>query len=180
MAEQLTGKTIWNEASKAGLALGGLCIAYMVINNLLALIPGGTIIIFLKSVVTFLLWAGKLFGCIYLMRFFMLKLTIDFPEAINKDTYKLGVASAFLSALIVAAANMAYTMFFAAEELQEALTQSLSTIPLDSNSTAMMESMMQNLPTITFFSQLIYCFLFGWVLSAILSSNIPSKNPFNN
>ena len=35
-----------------------------------------------------------------------------------------------------------------------------------------------NLGTISFFTNLIYCFLFGTVLSAILSRNIPSRNPF--
>jgi hypothetical protein len=32
--------------------------------------------------------------------------------------------------------------------------------------------------TVSFFTNLIYCFLFGVVLSAILSRNIPSRNPF--
>ena len=51
---------------------------------------------------------------------------------------------------------------------------------MDSNSMALMDSYMQRLPQITFFSNLIYCFVFGTVLSYILSRNIPSRDPFAN
>ena len=37
-----------------------------------------------------------------------------------------------------------------------------------------------NLPSFSFFVNLIYCWLFGTVLSAILSRNIPSRNPFTD
>ena len=36
-----------------------------------------------------------------------------------------------------------------------------------------------NMERVSFFTNLIYCFIFGTILSAILSSNIPSKNPFD-
>ena len=41
-----------------------------------------------------------------------------------------------------------------------------------------MDTYMENLPQITFISNLIYCFLYGMILSFILSRNIPSKDPF--
>jgi hypothetical protein len=43
---------------------------------------------------------------------------------------------------------------------------------------AAVERTMGNLPQYTFVSTLIYCFLYGSVLSAFLSRNIPSRNPF--
>ena len=43
-----------------------------------------------------------------------------------------------------------------------------------------LEEMLPKLPTITFFSQFIYCWLFGTVVAAIFSRNIPSSNPFDN
>ena len=49
---------------------------------------------------------------------------------------------------------------------------------LDSNTLSQMDKMLGKMPQITFFSNLIYCFIFGTVLSAILSRNIPSKDPF--
>ena len=49
---------------------------------------------------------------------------------------------------------------------------------LDANARQMMEKMKDKMPVIGFFSQLIYCSLYGYVLSLILSRNIPSRNPF--
>ena len=40
--------------------------------------------------------------------------------------------------------------------------------------------MIPRLPTFSFFVNLFYCWLFGTVLSAILSRNIPSRNPFTD
>ena len=51
---------------------------------------------------------------------------------------------------------------------------------LDSNSMSMLEKMEEDYPQISFFSTLIYCFLYGTVLSAILSRNIPERDPFAN
>ena len=42
----------------------------------------------------------------------------------------------------------------------------------------LMETYMEKLPQITFFSNLIYCTAYGTVLSFILSRNIPSRDPF--
>ena len=42
----------------------------------------------------------------------------------------------------------------------------------------MMEEMIPKLPTMTFFLNFFWCWLFGTVLSAIFSRNIPSSNPF--
>ena len=51
---------------------------------------------------------------------------------------------------------------------------------MDSNTMAQMDKMMTKMPQITFFSNLIYCFIFGTILSLILSRNIPNKDPFAN
>ena len=47
-----------------------------------------------------------------------------------------------------------------------------------SNSMTLMETYLENLPVITFFSSMLYCFVFGKVLSFILSRNIPNRDPF--
>ena len=49
---------------------------------------------------------------------------------------------------------------------------------LDANMLAGIEKTMRYMPQYTFFTTLIYCYLYGSVLSAILSRNIPSRNPF--
>ena len=72
-------------------------------------------------------------------------------------------------------------LFITPEAMQETVNAVLSQYAgmLDTNTMNSVEQMMGKLPAITFFSNLIYCFLYGTVLSAILSSNIPSKNPFD-
>lgn len=180
MEAELNGKTIWNEAGKAGIALGGTVIGCSLLSSGLGHLGGGTMVTFLVSVINFLVWLAKLVGCIWIMRYFMQKLVRDYPEADNHHTYVLGVESAILSALIVAAFTMATVMFVSPESYQEAFETAMAqtSAMLDSNSRAMIEGMMQNLPIIMFVSNLVYCFIYGWILSAILSRNIPSSNPF--
>jgi hypothetical protein len=48
---------------------------------------------------------------------------------------------------------------------------------MDSNTSAAMEKSMQNFPQMTFFSNLIYCFGYGTILSYIISRYIPSNDP---
>jgi hypothetical protein len=49
---------------------------------------------------------------------------------------------------------------------------------MDSNTLAQTEKMLDNMSSITFFSNLIYCSIYGILLSGILSRMIPSKDPF--
>jgi hypothetical protein len=62
-------------------------------------------------------------------------------------------------------------------EMKALMMQEMSSL-MDSNTAEMMEKTFDNLPQYMFFANLIYCFLYGTVLSAILSRNIPSRNPF--
>ena len=49
---------------------------------------------------------------------------------------------------------------------------------MDSNSKEVMRKMLDMMPQLTFFSNLIYCFLFGTVVSAVLSRSVPPRDPF--
>ena len=42
------------------------------------------------------------------------------------------------------------------------------------------EQIMPKMPTIMFFSNLIYCTLFGIIVTAFVSKNTASSNPFKN
>ncbi|MGN0189424.1 MAG: hypothetical protein ACI395_07915, partial [Candidatus Cryptobacteroides sp.] len=48
----------------------------------------------------------------------------------------------------------------------------------DSNTLSALGEMEGSMPKIIFFSNLIYCFIYGVVLSLILSRRIPSDDPF--
>lgn len=90
------------------------------------------------------------------------------------------MAMAFLSALVYSAISFADVAFISADFYAEQIDQVMQATAsmMDSNTLNEMDKMMERLPQMTFFSNLIYCFIYGTLLSAILSRNIPSRDPF--
>lgn len=174
-------KSFWNSAASAGMVLGGVCVVYLILNWLLSLVADKSaatgIIAMLANII---LWAAKFGGCIWLMKFFLLRFSEAFPEADNGDVFKYGMLVALFSALIYSAAYLAYMLFLAPDQIQEVFDSLADNPMMNSNSLEMLEEMMPKMPTISFFMNLVYCWLFGTVLSAIFSRNIPSSNPFRN
>jgi len=172
-------KTSWEAAGRAGLVLGGVCIAYVLLGLLVAkLAEGGTAAIILGNILSTLLWIVKFVGCIWLMRVFMLKFAGDNPEVDNHDTYSFGVKVAFLSALVYSAFYLLYVLFINPDIFRESISMLSENPMFTSEMMDEVEAMIPKMPAITFFSNLIYCTLFGVIVSAILSRNIPSRNPF--
>lgn len=172
-------KDLWDSAGKAGLVIGAVSCAYMALSQLLASFNPSPVVAALIAVLDIILWAGKFAGCILLMKWFMTKFAAAHPGLSNNDTFKFGVAVALLSALIYSGFYLAYVTIIAPdvftnalETVQESYGSMMGQEALDA-----MENM--NMASISFFSNLIYCFLFETVLSLILSKNIPSRNPFN-
>ncbi len=177
MAE--TKNLLWESAGKAGLVLGGVSIAYLLCTMLTGkLAENGPV--FLMSVVNLLLWLAKFAGCIYLMRWFMLRFSQADPEADNARVFRFGTLTALLSALLYAGAYLAYTTFIAPDSFDQAMEILRDNPMIDANTMDQMEQMIPQMPTFSFFFNLIYCWLFGTVLSAIFSRNIPPQNPFAN
>ena len=175
MEQNLIRKDMWNTAAKAGLVLGLISTVYMFLTQLMAGSSG-----FMMTILSFLLWAAKFGGCIWIMSFFMKAHVTEHPEVDNKGTCNLGMATALLSALVYSAAAFANIAFISGDAMIEQMNQIMQQMGsmMDSNTMNMMETYMENLPQITFFSNLIYCFIYGTVLSYILSRNIPSRDPF--
>ena len=177
MAE--TKNLLWESAGKAGLVLGGVSIAYLLCTMLTGkLAENGPV--FLMTVVNLLLWLAKFAGCIYLMRWFMLRFSQADPEADNARVFRFGTLTALLSALLYAGAYLAYTTFIAPDSFDQAMEILRDNPMIDANTMDQMEQMIPQMPTFSFFFNLIYCWLFGTVLSAIFSRNIPPQNPFAN
>ena len=176
MAEQKN--ILWEHAGKAGLVLGGVSILYMLITMLTGKAAEAGNAVFLMSMLNLLLWVAKLAACIFLMRFFMLKFSQADPTADNARVFRFGMAVALLSALLYSAFYLAYVSFIAPDTFEQALTVLEDNPMFDSNSMSMVEDMLPKMPTISFFANLIWCWLFGTILSAIFSRNIPPKNPF--
>lgn len=176
-------KTIWDMASKAGLALGLISTAYFGIGILgSSLNPRPGVQSALFSLVTAALWAAKFVACIAVMKLFMQKLVSEESDADNSDTFRLGVASAFLSALIYAGAYLIYVRYINPEMLSESISTVMEQMGslMDSNARQEIDDIIPRLPSLTFFANLAWCFLYGTVLSAILSRNIPDSNPFSD
>lgn len=168
---------IWNHAAYAGLALGSVSTAYMFLTQFLGtsgLNP------FISTALTFILWGAKFGGCIYIMITFMKKAASETPEADASTTFKFGMVASFLSALVYAAATFANIAYISADLMAEQYAKILDIYKsmMDSNSMSMIDDMMGRLPQISFFSNLIYCFIYGTLLSSILSRTIPGNNPF--
>ena len=177
MEQNVIQKNMWNTAGKAGLFLGLVSTAFLFISQGIGQIE---IPALLNSILGFVLWAVKFVGCIWIMRFFMKKFVSENSSATNSDTFKLGMAMALLSALVYSAFSFANVAFLYPDlftEQMDTVMQQMAPM-LDSNTAAEMDRTMQNLPQITFFSNLIYCFLFGTIVSFALSRSIPSRDPF--
>lgn len=177
MAEQKN--IIWESAGKAGLVLGGVSIVYMLCTMLTGkLAENGPVV--LLSLLNGVLWIAKFVACIYLMRLFMLRFSKADPSADNARVFRFGMLTALFSALLYSAFYLAYVSFIAPDTFEQALGMLEDNPFLDSNSMAAIEEMMPRLPTISFFVNLVWCWLFGTVLAAIFSRSIPSTNPFTD
>lgn len=173
---------MWDAASKAGLALGAVSCAFMLINPLTAIKSSSVVLNLFGSFLGLVLWAAKFFGCIWLMKYFMKKLCKDFPDADNMHTRRLGIMAAALSALVYSAFSLAYVSYINPEMFNESLDlvmQSYSSM-LSSDELSQIEEMKGDMGKLSFFSNFFYCLIYGCILSAIVSRNIPSQNPFED
>lgn len=178
MKENITTGILLNKAGIAGIVLGLVSTAYIFISTGIASITSPV----LNTLLTILLWTVKFVLCIWLMIFFMKRLAKSYGNVTNSTTFKFGTTVAACSALIFAAASLANVTIINPDLISrqmEAVVQILGS-KADSNTLAALGDMEESMPEIVFFSNLFYCFLYGVVLSLILSRRIPSNDPFAN
>ena len=178
MEQNTVKKNLWNTAGIAGLALGAVSTAYLFAGQFIS----GTLApaTLWQSALSNTLWVIKFLGCIWIMNFFMKKFAAENKEVDTKTVFRMGMVTALLSAIMFSAISLANMLYFSADyynNLYQTLAQQTAAT-LDSNSLSMLEKIISNMPQIIFFYNLTYCFLFGTVLSAILSRNIQGKDPF--
>ena len=178
MEQNALKNKMWNAAGTAGLALGAVSAAYLFATQMISgsLEPATAG----QMVISTLLWIAKFGGCIWLMNFFMKKYAEDNKLTDSKSVFRMGMATGLLSALMFSAIYLANMLYISPEFYDEVFQTAIQQMSsqLDSNSTAMLEKIIAKLPQITFFYNLGYCFVYGTVLSAILSRNIVAKDPF--
>lgn len=173
--EKLERGTLLNKASIAGAVFGLISGSYIFITNAMASAQVG-------GILASLLWIAKFGGCIYLMIFFMKKLVNEFDDVQNSDTLKFGVLTALFSAIITAAASYIASEYVFPDLLNKQidLVYQMYGEMLDSNSMSVLDRMTENYSTISFFSQLIWCFIYGTILSVIISGKVPTPDPFKD
>ncbi len=175
---------IWNEAGKSGLVLGLVSIVYMVVASLVSKLGATGATAFLIGFLNFILWAAKLFICIWLMRTFMLHFSAKNPSADNRKVFRFGMVTALYSSLLFSAFYLVYVLYINPESLTASFDAIMAQYSgmVDSQTLESMENMKSEMPAISFFSNFIWCWLFGTIISAIFSKNIPSSSsdPFKD
>ena len=173
---------IWEHAGKAGLVLGGVSIVYMVLTMLTGKLAedAGAGLTTVLGLVNFLLWGIKFAACIFLMRFFMLRFSQADPSANNARVFRFGTLAALLSALLYSAFYMAYVSFIEPDTFEKTLEMLQDNPMLGAAQMDSLEELIPRMPTLSFFVNLVWCWLFGTVLAAIFSRNIPPQNPFTD
>ena len=182
MEETFTRKDFWDGAGKAGIVLGVVSILYMLIEQFLLQGLAEKIGAFPSTIITFVLWAAKFAGCILLMHWFMKRFADRFEDVTRRDVNRYGNAVALTSALIYSAFVLAWSKFIDPDMFSRAFeiaAEQYSSF-MDSDTMDMMEQMKGKMPVIAFFSNFIYCYLFGAILSSILAPGIgKDSNPFS-
>lgn len=171
--DKIDKKTISSEAARVALVFGLISGGYVLVDPVLA----GIGIPFVVNALSIILWAGKLCGCIYLMRYFMLKLSSAYAGVGRRELVRFGTLVALFSAIITAVCCYVSVEYLFPERYTaafDALGQQMGS-SLDSNTRASLQQMESNLPGISTMSNFIWCFAYGWVLSVILAGNVSSR-----
>lgn len=173
LMDKIDKKTIGSEAARVALVFGLISGGYVLIDPLLTQI-GVPIIANGLSIV---LWAAKFCGCIYLMRFFMLKLSMMYGGVGRRELIRFGTLVALFSAIITAVCCYVSIEYLFTDQYTAAfdtLWQQMGST-LDANTREGLQSMESNLAQISTISNFLWCFIYGWALSGILSGSVSSR-----
>ena len=160
---------------------GLVSVAYNYISIYLGSLVGSSFLLnFFASVGVWLLRVAKIVGLILLMRACMTRLTRNYSEVTNGDTFLLGIAISALSAIIVAGFTLLDCTVLLPTHYQDVMNQVMAELQpsMDANLRSAMEDVLSNFSGIMFWSTLFYCILYGVILSRILSRRIPAQDPF--
>lgn len=176
MKKEFSSSLSWNSAAVAGLVMGAATIALDYLPMLPALLGGDSVI---GDLLGGVLKIAKIIVCIYLFRVLMLR----FFNAVQTDyagLQRYGLKVALFSSILVAGFSILQILVINPEMMTQTIQAVQNTYQnvLDSNTMAAMEKMISKLPVITFFSSLIYCYLWGWILSMTFARRLFPVNAF--
>ncbi len=176
MKKEFSSGASWNSAALAGLAMGAATIALDYLPMLPAFIGCGEIA---SELLGGALKIVKVLACIYLFRALMLR----FFNTVRTDYARLqryGLKLALFSSILVAGFSVLQILVINPDMLSQTAQAVQNTYRhmMDSNTAAAMEKMISKLPVITFFSSVVYCYLWGWILSTTFARKLFPVNPF--
>lgn len=167
----IDSNTIWNEAGKAGLVFGLFSTLCLSLKQLVGLSGSSALTITASAI----LWAVEFFGCIFLMRRYLIRMRDRF-SADMADCKSFGKRTALLSGLILAAAATYFILKMPSEETNKLIAD--ATASLGSEERLRFAKAMDSFPLVFFFIQWFYCFIYGTILSSILSRYIIIEDIF--
>ena len=175
MKPTLDNKAIWNEAAFSGMLFGLVSIGCLMGKEAAAMSGKA----FLTSLGAIVLWAVGFFGCILLMKKRMMLLKDKYYNVQINDSYRFGRRVALLSGLLVASANALIVLKMPAETMDTFVGAFTAQQNLTSSQMEAFDKVVDHFPLITFISKWVYCFLYGTVLSAIMSRYVFIKRLFD-
>ncbi len=184
MNGKLDNTLLWNEAAKAGLLFGLVSVSCLALKEL-ATLSGST---FLVQAAAIVLWAVEFFACILVMKKVQLDLRDKYEGVKMADTFVLGRRAALLSGLLLASAQALIIMHMPEETMDQLVGAVSEAMPMSASQKEQMDGVLDKLPVLTFLFQWMYCFLYGTILSSIMSRYIflqklfvgPFNGPQNN
>ena len=168
MKNKMDNTAVWNEAGKGALYLGGLSVLCLSLKEVSALSGSN----FLMTAASIILWVVEFFGCILLMKRFMLDFRDKYEGVQMADTFRLGRRMALLSGLLLASAQALFIMQMPQEEMNALVDQLSTAMSMGASEREAMDGVIPRLPVLTFVFQWLYCYLYGTVLASILSRYI--------
>ena len=172
MDEKERNSLIWKRASERGALLGGLSAVCLALKQLAAtsgvqlLVSGGG----------FILWLVEFFGCILILRDAMKRQAEVLPDVTSRDSYLLGRRMCIFSSFILASAVVALVLYVPDNIFSASFAQAsemyASALGADAR-TALADMDIAERPGVLFFSQFLYAWLYGCIVSSILARNIP-------
>ena len=176
MKKEFSSSVSWNSAALAGLVMGAATIVLDYLPMLPTLLGNDSVI---GNLLAGVFKIVKIVACIYLFRVLMLR----FFNTVQTDYARLqryGLKVALFSSIVVAGFSVLQILVINPEMMTQTIQAVQNTYQnmMDSNTMAAMEKMISKLPVITFFSSLIYCYLWGWILSTTFARRLFPVNPF--
>lgn len=169
--KKLDNSTLWNEAAKAGAFFGMVSIGCLMLKELAAL-SGSS---FLMQTAAVILWAVEFFGCILLMKNVQLGLRDKYEGVKMQDTFRLGRRAALLSGLLLASAQALILMKMPADTVDTMVQEFSGAMNMSSSQREAMEGVADKLPVYSFLFTWFYCFIYGTLLSSIMSRYVFMK-----